>query len=133
MTIELNISLVLAVLAVCLTVYGLWKERALIVIPSAIVAAATLIYRHATDPETIAEEAARAEAERRAAIPHVIRQADGCKVYTWKGGGQWHYFTRCSPADTVTTERSYTEKVSCGKNCTKHVPRKEVIVTEPAA
>lgn len=72
------------------------------------------------------QEAERAEQERREAIPHVIREADGCKVYAWKGG-DWHYFTRCSPGDTVTTERHYRE--SCGKN--KTCDRKEITVTEP--
>jgi hypothetical protein len=61
--------------------------------------------------------------EKRKSTPHVIREADGCKVYAWYDGA-WHYFTRCS--SVVTTERSYTE--SCGKSCTKK--KSEVIVTE---
>lgn len=66
------------------------------------------------------------EAEARAnAIPHVIREAEGCKVYAWKGG-DWHYFTRCG--ETVTTERHYT--VPCGPKNQSRCDRKEVIVTE---
>lgn len=56
------------------------------------------------------------------AQPHVIREADGCKVYAFKSG-DWHYFTRCP--NTVTTERNYT--VTVGKT-TQH--RQETIVTE---
>lgn len=71
------------------------------------------------------ESERRQEAQDRAdATPHVIREADGCKVYAFKNGGYWHYFTRCG--DTVTTERTYTK--SCGKNCTK--AETETIVTE---
>lgn len=84
-----------------------------------------------TRPEKVAERAAAAEAERRAAIPHVIREVDGCKVYAFNAGGHTHYFTRCG--SNVTTTRHYTEKVSskCGKStCTKDVPRQETIVTE---
>lgn len=70
--------------------------------------------------EAIAD-AARAKAE---ATPHVIREADGCKVYAFKAGEKWHYFTRC-PA-TTTTERHYNEP--CGKNCNRDA--QETIVTE---
>lgn len=38
--------------------------------------------------------------------PHVIREVDDCKVYRFKSGDRFHYFTRC--ADTTTTESSYT-------------------------
>jgi hypothetical protein len=65
------------------------------------------------------------EAQKRAdETPHVIREADGCKVYAFKSGDNWHYFTRCG--STVTTERNWTEK--CGKNCTTH--KSESIATE---
>jgi hypothetical protein len=69
-------------------------------------------------------ERTRAAKAAAAAIPHVIREADGCKVYAFERGSTDHYFTRCG--ETVTTERNYTE--SCGKNCTKH--KQELIVTE---
>lgn len=62
--------------------------------------------------------------EAREAQPHVIREADGCKVYAFKSSGSLHYFTRC-PANT-TTERTYTE--TCGKNCTAH--KSETLITE---
>lgn len=53
------------------------------------------------------------EAERRdRGAPRVIAQsADGCYVYTFQAGGDWHYFTRCG--STVTTDRNYS--VPCGK------------------
>lgn len=56
-------------------------------------------------------------------IPHVIREADGCKVYEFKSNGNNHYFTRCG--ETVSTDRDYTK--SCGKGCVKH--ETETIVT----
>lgn len=69
-------------------------------------------------------DAARAEARQAEAVahaqavadatPHVIRQADGCKVYAFKVGGTFHYFTRCG-ADTVTTDRNYTTTHREGK------------------
>jgi hypothetical protein len=67
--------------------------------------------------ESAKEIQERHEAQDRAdRTPHVIREADGCKVYAFKTG-EWHYFTRC-PNSTVQTDRSYTE--NCGKNCTRH-------------
>lgn len=47
--------------------------------------------------------------ERALETPHVIRQADGCKVYAFKDAGSIHYFTRC-PESIVTTERTWTER-----------------------
>lgn len=69
-----------------------------------------------------AQYAARQAAD---AQPRVIREVDGCKVYTFKAGDRWHYFTRC-PAQ-VTTESSWTEY--CGKGCTS--TKTETIVTQP--
>lgn len=40
--------------------------------------------------------------------PHVIREADGCKVYAFKSGDRYHYFARCPDARTVT-ESSWDE------------------------
>lgn len=59
--------------------------------------------------EDDARNAAREAAERQ---PHVIREADGCKVYAFKVDGRYSYFTRCK--DTTTTESSYT--VRSGKS-----------------
>jgi hypothetical protein len=50
--------------------------------------------------------------------PRLVSEADGCKVYTFKGGDRWQYFTRCGA--TTTTDNSYKE--SCGKNCSRVVP-----------
>jgi hypothetical protein len=78
-----------------------------------------------TETEWWQESERKKQAQEKAdATPHVIREADGCKVYAFKSGGSYHYFTRCG--STVTTERTYTE--NCGKNCTRQ--KSEVIVTE---
>jgi hypothetical protein len=69
--------------------------------------------------ETERRNAAQAAAD---AQPRVIREVDGCKVYTFKSG-DWHYFTRCG--EVVTTERHYDVRV--GKT-TQH--KQETIVTE---
>jgi hypothetical protein len=59
-----------------------------------------------------ADERARHEREAAERVPHVIREADGCKVYAFKSGEATHFFTRCG--SHVTTDRTYSE--SCGKN-----------------
>lgn len=69
------------------------------------------------------QEADREAQERADATPHVIREADGCKVYAFKSG-DWHYFTRCSDG-SVTTERNWSERQ--GKQT---VHKSETIVTE---
>lgn len=66
----------------------------------------------------------QAAQEALAAQPHIIREADGCKVYAFKSGEREHYFTKCGL--TTTTESSYN--VSCGKNCSK--TEVETIITE---
>jgi hypothetical protein len=67
--------------------------------------------------------AERAAQERSDATPHVIREADGCKVYAFKSG-DWHYFTRCTDG-SVTTERNWSER-----NGKQTVHKSETIVTE---
>lgn len=61
------------------------------------------------------------------AVPRVIREIDGCKVYAFKSQEKWHYFTRC-PAST-TTDRTYEECHKSGKSnvCEN---KTEQIVTE---
>ena len=58
------------------------------------------------------------------AVPKIMADVDGCKVYQFKANSSWHYFTRCE-ATTVTT-RNYTE--SCGKGCSR--ARTETLTTE---
>ena len=71
------------------------------------------------------KQAAQEAADRQ---PHVIREADGCKVYAFKSGDNWHYFTRCA-GGTVTTERNWTESHRQGKQTvTEH--KSETIVTQ---
>lgn len=78
-------------------------------------------------PAEAAVKDARKATERLAReTPHVVREADGCKVYAFERHGRDHYFTRC-PA-TTDTETNWKE--SCGKNCTRH--KSENIVTENA-
>lgn len=83
----------------------------------------------ATSPESIAQrkaDAAQQIAQRRAnETPHVVREADGCKVYAFLSGDRYHYFTRC-PDSRTTTDRSWDEchsemvgKVSTRKCVTK--------------
>jgi len=62
--------------------------------------------------EQIAQEAADRK-------PHVVREADGCKVYAFLSEGRWHYFTRC-PASQTTTESNWQECHLVGKfnSCT---------------
>lgn len=85
-------------------------------------------YHYTHTPAYLAQEAReRAEAqaqEARESTPHVIREADGCKVYEFKSGGRFHFFTRC-PSYT-TTQRNYEECHQSGK--TKHCEVKSEVV-----
>lgn len=71
-----------------------------------------MVYDTTFDQEAIAERKAqevKAAAQRQAnETPHVIREADGCKVYAFLSGDRYHYFTRCPDARTVT-ESSWDE------------------------
>lgn len=71
---------------------------------------------HACEQTDSAKETRRKVAERRAADsrPHVIREADGCKVYAFKLDDRWHYYTRCPNAST-TTDSPYTVCTGSGK------------------
>jgi hypothetical protein len=60
-------------------------------------------------PETIAAKKAEVAYEEAQRKPHVIREADGCKVYAFKADGRTHFFTRC-PDSRTTTESSWTER-----------------------
>jgi len=84
-------------------------------------------YKSCFSDEALAERAANREKEqaqyRADQQPRVIREADGCKVYAFKEGERWHYFTRCPT--TTTTERNYSER--SGKVT---VNKTEQIVTE---
>ena len=68
-----------------------------------------------TPEESAAKEAKKAAELLARQTPHVIREADGCKVYEFERGGRAHFFTRC-PA-TTDTETTWSE--FCGKNCTR--------------
>lgn len=78
------------------------------------------------------EAATRVAKEEADKLPRVIREADGCKVYAFKSGNDWHFFTRC-PNSQVTTERNWKEchTQMVGKvSQTKCVDKKEVIETQ---
>jgi hypothetical protein len=59
-------------------------------------------------------ERERDEEIRRRQTPHVIREADGCKVYAFEAGARWHYFTRC-PDSRTSTESTWEECRMVGK------------------
>jgi hypothetical protein len=118
--------MVVAAVVTAVAVYQDWDKTALLALIVLVVSAVASCQNSEWHQRS---EAERAEQERRNAIPHVIREADGCKVYAWKGGDSYHYFTRCGPKETVTTERHYT--VKCGHKNQQNCDRKEVTVTEP--
>lgn len=74
---------------------------------------------HEADPQTAInraeEDRRRAEVRRQQETPHVVREADGCKVYAFKSGERWHYFTRCPNAHTVT-DTAYEHCTGSGKS-----------------
>lgn len=67
--------------------------------------------------EVEADRRAAAERERKERTPHVVREADGCKVYAWKGGDRYHYFTRC-PDSRTSTQQNWQECTGTGKHRT---------------
>lgn len=91
----------------------------------------TCTYKSCFSDEALAERAAeeaKKQAQREAdRKPRVIRETDGCKVYAFKEGGHWHYFTKC-PA-TTTTDRTYESCRQSGKTRTCE-NKTEQIVTE---
>lgn len=74
---------------------------------------------HEADPQTSINRAEKArqdaEIRRQQEIPHVVREADGCKVYAFLSGDRWHYFTRCPDARTVT-DTAYEHCTGAGKS-----------------
>lgn len=128
MTITINWYIVILLACVAGFILGIRRETSWLIIPPVIVATVTLIVWTENSEWKQEERRQEAEAARRAAIPHVIREADGCKVYAFTAGGKEHYFTRC--ADSVTTDRSYDVKINCGKNCTRTEHHVETIVTK---
>lgn len=62
-------------------------------------------------------EAERRKVELARETPHVIKEAEGCKVYEFERFGKRHYFTRCG-TDHVVTQTAQEECRSHGK--TRH-------------
>ena len=91
----------------------------------------TCTYKSCFSDEAIAErkakEAKEAAQYRADQEPRVIREAGGCKVYAFKEGNHWHYFTKCPT--TTTTDRTYEECRKSGKS-TVCENKTEQIVTE---
>lgn len=101
----------------------------------AVVAALVLIFfgvRSCCNSEShqtyMREQAAKERAERQ---PHVIREADGCKVYAFKSGDRWHYFTRC-PYSQVTHDAERQVCKGAGKHRTCKIVT-DTITTEESA
>lgn len=46
---------------------------------------------------------------------YLLTEADGCKIYRFSDSGRYHYFTRCTPGEQVST----LSTSSCGKNCVR--------------
>lgn len=67
--------------------------------------------RAAEDAQKIADDQAKKVREE---TPHVVREADGCKVYAFKSGDHWHFFTRC-PDSTTVTDTGRTECTGTAK------------------
>lgn len=91
----------------------------------------TCAYKSCFSDEAAAERKAdkeKAAAQYRAdQEPRVIREAGGCKVYAFKEGSHWHYFTKCPT--TTTTDRTYEVCRKSGK-ATVCENKTEQIVTE---
>lgn len=123
----ISIALVVTALAVIVLILAFIMDSVFLGAIAIIIGTVSInVYLDGT-PEHQAQVKADAIAAQKAAIPHVIRDVDGCKVYAFTAGGHEHYYTRC--AESVTTERFYTVPVPCGKACTRQEPRSEVIVT----
>lgn len=100
-----------SVIVICLIIFGVYSCN-------------QSEWNQSWEREQKTKEAAEALREQ---TPHVIREADGCKVYAFKSGANYHYFTRCPANTTTETNNSY----SCGtaknpKTCIKQ----DIIPTE---
>lgn len=112
--------LILALVVLCLLVDKIdpWADLGTYLFWGAIVVGLWSLWHWRDTPEERAFKEAQVAAERRRReTPHVVREADGCKVYAFESGGRDHFFTRC-PAST-DTETTWTEY--CGKNCKKEM------------
>ncbi|WP_146215079.1 hypothetical protein [Rivihabitans pingtungensis] len=67
------------------------------------------------DANSEPEKNRRAQEEQARRTPHVIREADGCRVYAFEDGGHQHYFVRCGN-DRTTTHRQYDDCRQSGKS-----------------
>lgn len=76
----------------------------------------------------VKQQKANAAAEAADRVPRLISEADGCKVYAFKGGDHWQYFTRCPQAQT-TTDTATTVTERHGKTTTTRVDHD--VITNP--
>lgn len=119
-------ALCVAFLIVCLLI-AFNSDSAWVFWPFLIAALASvpLTVRWWSSTDTAKAAWAAEEARTRADMqPRVIREADGCKVYAFKGGDHWHYFTRC-PNSTTKTDTT----VSVGSGKTRHTETRSIEVT----
>ena len=110
---------------------GYWETIGRWAMLGVVVGIPTCTYRSCFSDEALNERQVKRAAEQAQealdAVPRVIREIDGCKVYAFKSQGMWHYFTRC-PAST-TTNRTYEQCHKSGKT-TVCENKTEQIVTE---
>lgn len=109
----------------------IWDTAVRVFWLAVVVGIPTCAYKSCFSDEAMAElkakDAKRAAQEAADKQPRVVREADGCKVYTFKAKDHWHYFTKC-PA-TTTTDRTYEKCHQSGKQRICET-RTEQIVTE---
>lgn len=109
----------------------LFKTMGLFALLAVVIFIPTCTYKSCFSDEAVAERKATREKEaaqyRADQEPRVIREAGGCKVYAFKEGSHWHYFTKCPT--TTTTDRTYESCRQSGKTRTCE-NKTEQIVTE---
>ena len=67
-----------------------------------------------------------AERERRESTPHVVREADGCKVYAFKAQERYHYFTRRGSTTTTSSGRESCDTSGKARSCRREHEEIEV-------
>ena len=86
---------------------GRWLLKRLAVILLIVSTALLFFLNSEWYKKQVAEDAAQNAND---AVPRVIREIDGCKVYAFKAT-YWHYFTRCQS----TTSTDASREVQYGK------------------
>jgi hypothetical protein len=119
----MNFWLIVVGMIAAIVIYASWKTEMLIelVVCSLIAVGITSCHQSDWYQDSMKEDAIRdARQAQYEATPRVVREVDGCKVYTFKGNGNWHFFTKCGEKTTTDTTQTY----ECGtpkarKTCSK--------------